>query len=388
MSLQTPRLSLPLLAAGQAQKHVTHNEALTLLDALVHLSVLDELAAPPADVPAGARYLVQASPSAAFAGHAGDIAIAEGGVWQFLVPRAGWLVWVEDVANHLLYDGTAWRAITPSNLAQLGISATADASNRLAVSSPQVLFSHAGTSARIVVNKSTVGETASLIFQNNWSGRAEVGLAGSDALKIKVSADGSQWRDALTIDPITGNIGIGGDPSTSALHLYRAGLNPINERVDSVASASGIINRKARGTHAAKTSLIEGDVVSALIAEGYGGANYIYCGNIRCALDGAPSSGTIPTRLEFLVFTPGTGPNEKMRITSDGKVGIGTNAPSARLDVNGAMRVASYSRAALPSASTNGAGALIYVSDETAGATLAFSDGTQWLRVTDRAVVS
>ena len=35
----TPRLSLPLLAAGQAQKHVTHNDALTRLDALIQLAV-------------------------------------------------------------------------------------------------------------------------------------------------------------------------------------------------------------------------------------------------------------------------------------------------------------------------------------------------------------
>ena len=33
----TPRLSLPLLAAGPAQKHVTHNDALVRLDALIHL---------------------------------------------------------------------------------------------------------------------------------------------------------------------------------------------------------------------------------------------------------------------------------------------------------------------------------------------------------------
>ena len=41
-----------------------------------------------------------------------------------------------------------------------------------------------------------------------------------------------------------------------------------------------------------------------------------------------------------------------------------------------------------PSASTEGAGAIIYVSDEVGGAVLAFSDGTNWRRVTDRAVIS
>ncbi|MGB0658178.1 MAG: hypothetical protein ACPGOS_03845 [Gammaproteobacteria bacterium] len=40
----------------------------------------------------------------------------------------------------------------------------------------------------------------------------------------------------------------------------------------------------------------------------------------------------------------------------------------------------------LPSAAQPGQ--MIYVSDETGGATMAFSDGTNWRRITDRAVVS
>jgi hypothetical protein len=51
-------------------------------------------------------------------------------------------------------------------------------------------------------------------------------------------------------------------------------------------------------------------------------------------------------------------------------------------------RLASYAVAGLPSAATAGAGGMIYVSDESGGATPAFSDGTNWRRVSDRAVVS
>lgn len=44
----TPLLSLPLILPAQAQKHVTHNESLRLLDILVHLAVLDrDRSAPP-----------------------------------------------------------------------------------------------------------------------------------------------------------------------------------------------------------------------------------------------------------------------------------------------------------------------------------------------------
>ena len=47
----------------------------------------------------------------------------------------------------------------------------------------------------------------------------------------------------------------------------------------------------------------------------------------------------------------------------------------------------SYTVATLPSAATYPRG-VIYVSNEAGGATLAFSDSTNWRRVQDRAVVS
>ena len=58
----------------------------------------------------------------------------------------------------------------------------------------------------------------------------------------------------------------------------------------------------------------------------------------------------------------------------------------------GPFLVQGYEIAALPDAtqwgSTDAFSSLIYVWDETGGATLAFSDGTNWRRVQDRAIVS
>ena len=69
----TDNLGLPYLAAAQAQKHVTHNEALRALDALVHLMVLDkDLSAPPGSPTAGDRYIVGAGPTGAWSGQAGN----------------------------------------------------------------------------------------------------------------------------------------------------------------------------------------------------------------------------------------------------------------------------------------------------------------------------
>ncbi|MBL8883972.1 MAG: hypothetical protein JNL45_13070 [Hyphomicrobium sp.] len=53
-----------------------------------------------------------------------------------------------------------------------------------------------------------------------------------------------------------------------------------------------------------------------------------------------------------------------------------------------APKLPSFTVATVPSAATYGAGSMIYVSNESGGAVVAFSDGTSWRRLTDRAVVS
>jgi hypothetical protein len=56
------------------------------------------------------------------------------------------------------------------------------------------------------MNKATAGDTASMVFQTSYSGRAEIGTTGSDSLTIKVSADGSNWIDALQFDETNGQV--------------------------------------------------------------------------------------------------------------------------------------------------------------------------------------
>ena len=84
----SPLLALPYLASAQAQKHVTHNEALSLIDGLLHLSVISRsLATPPGVIIDGDRYLIAASPTAEWAGQAGQVALRMEGAWRFLTPR-------------------------------------------------------------------------------------------------------------------------------------------------------------------------------------------------------------------------------------------------------------------------------------------------------------
>jgi Protein of unknown function (DUF2793) len=209
----TPLLALPYLAASQAQKHVTHNEALSVIDGLIHLSVISRtLATPPATPGDGDRYLIAASPTLAWTGHAGQLALRMEGAWRFLTPRKGWQMWVEAENALLIFDGSNWvSASVPSilqNLNLLGVNATADATNKLAVSSSSVLFNNMGAGIQFKVNKNAATDTASLLFQTGFSGRAEIGTSGDDNLHFKVSSNGSTFNESLIVSATSGLVTI------------------------------------------------------------------------------------------------------------------------------------------------------------------------------------
>ncbi len=108
---ETLLLELPLLEASQAQKHVTHNEALLKLDVLAQLSVISRgLSVPPASPQESDRYLVAAAATGAWAGQAGAITVQQSGAWVFYTPKTGWKLWIEDEEVFVIYDGAAWIA--------------------------------------------------------------------------------------------------------------------------------------------------------------------------------------------------------------------------------------------------------------------------------------
>jgi hypothetical protein len=205
----SPSLALPYLAAAQAQKHVTVNEALSLLDGLVHLAVITRgLATPPATPVDGNRYLVAAGPTGDWNGHAGHVALRMEGTWRFLVPKEGWRTWVADEDALLSFDGTSWIAASvPSvlqNLSLLGVNATADLTNKLAVASSAALFNNVGNGVQIKLNKNAASDSASFLFQTGFSGRAEFGTTGDDNFHLKVSDDGATFQDSIVIAAANG----------------------------------------------------------------------------------------------------------------------------------------------------------------------------------------
>jgi hypothetical protein len=253
----TPHLALPLIAAAQAQKHVTHNEALFAVDALLHCAVKDkDLAAPPASPAEGDRYIVAGAATGAWVGKTGHVAARQDGAWRFYPPQAGWIAFVVDELQLYHFNGTAWAAgvvaITNlQNLTLLGIGTAADATNSFSAKLNSELhaaktIAEGGTgNIQVKLSKENAAKSASHLFQTNFSGRAELGLTGDDNLHLKVSADGASWIDALTFAAATGAATFGAPAVTAASSAAGAGLRlphgaapsaPVNGEVWSTAA--------------------------------------------------------------------------------------------------------------------------------------------------------
>ena len=145
--------------------------------------------------------------------------------------------------------------------------------------------------------------------------------------QLQISYNASAPRAVVTND---GKVGIGTDDPKSMLHLF----HKIQDDADAILAASQIITRQApNGKNTAGTGIRfemkrAGDPTNYRVGQIYGLAN-----NIQ-----DPSSKNIQGNLVFWTRNDGRGDalgnqNERMRITHDGKVGIGTKNPETALHV-------------------------------------------------------
>ncbi|MEO1568345.1 MAG: DUF2793 domain-containing protein [Pseudomonadota bacterium] len=215
MSDVSPNLALPYISPGQAQKHVTHNEAVRALDALTQIAVDDrDSVEPPATPDEGARYIVAAGAAGDWAGYDHAVAAWQDGAWAFYPPAEGWLAWIRDEDILVVWDGAAWVVAGSGGTGSgdlVGINTTAVLPDRLAVKSDAVLFTHDDVTpgsgdVRVKFDKADAASSTSLLFQTAFSARAEVGLLGDDDLRVKVSSDGATFRDALVLDRLSGAV--------------------------------------------------------------------------------------------------------------------------------------------------------------------------------------
>ena len=115
MTEATTRFALPFILPGQAQKELFHNEALLLVDGLLHPAAESgPLAAPPAEPEPGQCWIVAPAPSAAWSGHANELAVWTDGGWRFAPPVPGMSVWIKPSEHWLHWNGVAWIGSLPA----------------------------------------------------------------------------------------------------------------------------------------------------------------------------------------------------------------------------------------------------------------------------------
>lgn len=263
----TIHLGMPFIEGSQAQKHVTHNEALRILDAAVQIGVLDrDRTSPPVTPAEGDRHIISGGATGAWAGQADAVAAFEDGAWRFLTPKLGWCAWCDADGVLLVYDGAAWTDVASGgggamsdSVAQLGVNDSASDPNLLTVKSNAALFNaisvaDSGTGdMRLQISRESSAKTASVVFSDAFSGRAEFGLVGSDAFKLKVSNDGSAFVEALVVDQSSGNaalprgLALTGVISPSQITSNQNDYNPAGIASASIVNLSSDASRSVSG---------------------------------------------------------------------------------------------------------------------------------------------
>jgi hypothetical protein len=266
MSENSPNLALPFLLAAQAQKHVTVNEALRILDGLVQLSVLEARASPPGSPVAGTRYLVTATATGAWAGWEGSIALFDDNAWRRLIPQEGWLLWNVAASEFQRFDGSDVGHARGGRGRGLRLGRDRGAGRGDAGGRDQPACGRGAGGAADACRRRAPAEDQQgrggrdrlVLFQSDWSGRAEMGLAGEDDFSFKVSPDGAAWHTALTIAAADGipdlraGATIGGSLAYRRANILgpvsQAGGVPTGAVIESGSNSNGSYVRFADGT--------------------------------------------------------------------------------------------------------------------------------------------
>lgn len=209
----TTLLGLPKLAANQSQKHVTHNEALKVLDGLVQLSVKSRTTTAPPGSPADSdRYLVPSGATGAWSGKTDQVAIYVDGAWAYHIPKTGWNCFVEGEGIVTYVSGIGWQVV--SAIAAHG------ASTGLVVKEQEVTVTGATTDSTIVVpNRAIVLAVSERVTQ---------AITGATSFSVGVAGDTSKFGGSLGVSLGSNNMGVIGPTAyyaDTAIRLTAGGSN-------------------------------------------------------------------------------------------------------------------------------------------------------------------
>ena len=178
-------LGFAYLAASQAQKHVTVNEALRAIDAVIQLSAIDrDLATPPGSPTEGDIYIPAATATGDWVGHEDEITFYVDGAWQFLVPKEGWRTWLQDEDIEVHWTGSAWILYPAQN--ESFVIACSDETTDLATGTGVAIFRmpYGFTLSAVRASVATAPTGAAL--------QVDINEGGTSILSTKMTIDASE----------------------------------------------------------------------------------------------------------------------------------------------------------------------------------------------------
>lgn len=205
-------------------------------------------------------------------------------------------------------------------------------------------YSASAQTFRILLHIATTSASAYTLKFDNFQIHRKGKAAGLDT-QVQYNSNGLlTGSTGLIYDYTNTRLGIGATP-TSVFHSYNASNNTMFVSGDSAvssylarystdSSSPDYFFRKTRGSVGGGATQVQAnDVIGRTLFQVYGGSNYRNIAYIQGAVDSYTSDTQIGARLQFYV-SPSTAASaaEKMRLTEDGYLGIGTTSPIYVLD--------------------------------------------------------
>lgn len=383
---------MPYIAPSQAQKEVSHNEALNRLDMVVQAVVADRTRteAPVSPAP-GDCHLVHDGATGAWSGQGGKLACWYGTAWVFIPPWPGFEVFDRAEGRCLLYDGSGWGPAAAGSGTEIshvtGLQAALDGCQPLHPVLTALAALSAGGGQLL---RATGPHTFDLLSLSAFM----AGLLGSASASALISSIGavSKAGDLALGDVVFGltekqsitGIGTprvqvsGGNMATASLLLAKYGSN---------SNRPNIIGYRSAGSGPSVFGAVTSGSTLGIESWVDGGAGPVRGAGIYPTVSGTATAAYVPTHIAFF-NTDGAGAyGERFRVKADG----GLQAGAALADILSAERhfvARIYTRATLPTPSATNLGQA-RVSNPQAGKTaLVYCNGSAWVYEGDGSTVS
>lgn len=201
----TPRLSLPYVAAGQAQKHVTVNEGLARLDGLVQPCVVSRTVTSQPSAPAdGALWIRPAAATGAdwAAAPAHSLMRFEAGAWEAIAPAAGFTAWIADEGQAAVFTGSAWVALSSTFTSLTAARSPFGADVRVEIREVEAALSGASVTTTAVI------PARSIVL--GVSTRTSAAVTGAISYSCGVAGEPGKFGASLGVGLNASNIGVVG----------------------------------------------------------------------------------------------------------------------------------------------------------------------------------